>query len=652
MTTKQWFCIRTSIAEAVPQLNDAVAWDSERDDEGTWTFTVFDAVADLGDLVWSLVFGGSALREDEDYTVRKNVYNMGIDFIEYLFNGSGNYYGTVHATVYRGAVVSIADADVSVTNATYTGKDIEPEVTVTLGGKKLVRNKDYSVEYKNNKNAGTASVIVTGIGAYEGTAPGSFTIARAAIAVPKAANATYDGKAHTGVAAGTGYALSGTTSATNAGTYKPTATPDANHKWTDGTTAAKTIEWSIARASVAVPKAANATYDGKAHTGVAAGAGYALAGTTSATNAGTYKPTATPDSNHKWADGTTTAKTVEWSIARASVAVPKATNATYDGKAHTGVAAGTGYALSGSASATNAGTYKATATLDSNHKWSDGTTSAKTVEWKIAKAASSISLAAQTKTYTGKALTHSGKVTKSGSAGKVTYAYYSDAKCTKAVAAANVKAAGTYYVKAILAADANHNGASATAKLTVAKAASSISLAAQTKNYTGKALAYTGKVTKSGSAGKVTYAYYSDAKCTKSVKAANVKAAGTYYVKATLAADANHKAATSAAVKLTIAKAAQPMAAKVVARTASFKTLKSKSVTVTVPLSVTKAQGKLTYAKVSGDACLTINKTTGKVTVKKGTKKGTYTIKIRVSAAGNKNYKAGTKTVDCKVTVK
>ena len=243
-------------------------------------------------------------------------------------------------------------------------------------------------------------------------------------------------------------------------------------------------------------------------------------------------------------------------------------------------------------------------------------------------------------------------MTKSGSAGKVTYAYYSDAKCTKAVAAANVKAAGTYHVKAILAADANHNGASATTKFTVAKAASSISIAAQTKTYTGKALTYSGKVTKSGSAGKVTYAYYSDAKCTKSVKAANVKAAGTYYVKATLAADANHKGVTSAAVKLTIAKAAQPMAAKAVARTASLKTLKSKSVTVAVPLSVTKAQGKLTYAKVSGDACLTINKTTGKVTVKKGTKKKTYTIKIKVTAAGNANYKAGSKTVICKVTVK
>ena len=101
-----------------------------------------------------------------------------------------------------------------------------------------------------------------------------------------------------------------------------------------------------------------------------------------------------------------------------------------------------------------------------------------------------------------------------------------------------------------------------------------------------------------------------------------------------------------------LAKAAQPMAAKVVARTASFKTLKSKSVTVTVPLSVTKAQGKLTHAKVSGDACLTINKTTGKVTVKKGTKKKTYTIKIKVTAVGNANYKAGSKTVICKVTVK
>ena len=40
----------------------------------------------------------------------------------------------------------------------------------------------------------------------------------------------------------------------------------------------------------------------------------------------------------------------------------------------------------------------------------------------------------------------------------------------------------------------------------------------------------------------------------------------------------------------------------------------------------------------------------GKVTVKKGLKKGTY--KVKVKAAGNKNYKAATKTVTFKIKVK
>ncbi|MBR3317586.1 MAG: hypothetical protein IKG21_07210 [Atopobiaceae bacterium] len=47
-----------------------------------------------------------------------------------------------------------------------------------------------------------------------------------------------------------------------------------------------------------------------------------------------------------------------------------------------------------------------------------------------------------------------------------------------------------------------------------------------------------------------------------------------------------------------------------------------------------------------------MSKATGKVTVKKGTKKGTYAINIKVTAAGNASYKAGSKTVACKVVVK
>ena len=50
-----------------------------------------------------------------------------------------------------------------------------------------------------------------------------------------------------------------------------------------------------------------------------------------------------------------------------------------------GVAPGEGYTLSGDARATDPGTYTATATLDENHVWSDGTTDPKTISWSIVK---------------------------------------------------------------------------------------------------------------------------------------------------------------------------------------------------------------------------------------------------------------------------
>ena len=246
-------------------------------------------------------------------------------------------------------------------------------------------------------------------------------------------------------------------------------------------------------------------------------------------------------------------------------------------------------------------------------------------------------------------------MTRSGSSGALTYRYYADAGCTKAVAASSVRDAGTYYVRATVAADANHEAAtSAAARLTVAKAASSVKLAAQANTYTGKALAYGGKVTRSGSAGAFTYRYYSDAGCTKAVKASSVKGAGTYYVRATVAADANHKAATSAAAKLVVKRAANPLSVKAVARTAKLSAVSKKATVVARPLSVAnKAKSRLTYAKAKGSAsCLAVDKTTGKVTVRKGTKKGTYAIKIKVTAAKTANHNAASKTVTAKVTVK
>ena len=64
------------------------------------------------------------------------------------------------------------------------------------------------------------------------------------------------------------------------------------------------------------------------------------------------------------------------------------------------------------------------------------------------------------------------------------------------------------------------------------------------------------------------------------------------------------------------------------------------------------SKGKLTYKKLSGSSAITINSTTGKLTVKKGVKKGTYKAKIKISAAAKGNYKAGSKTVTVTVKVK
>ncbi len=74
--------------------------------------------------------------------------------------------------------------------------------------------------------------------------------------------------------------------------------------------------------------------------------------------------------------------------AKSSVEAPAAVSGLiYTGEEQTGVTAGEGYTLSGTTSATNAGTYTAAAALNYGYIWADGTEADKTVEWVIAKAA-------------------------------------------------------------------------------------------------------------------------------------------------------------------------------------------------------------------------------------------------------------------------
>ena len=64
-------------------------------------------------------------------------------------------------------------------SVTYTGSAKKPSVTVKDGDYTLVEDKDYTVTYSNNTNAGTATATVTGKGNYTGSVSKNFTINKA-----------------------------------------------------------------------------------------------------------------------------------------------------------------------------------------------------------------------------------------------------------------------------------------------------------------------------------------------------------------------------------------------------------------------------------------------------------------------------------------
>lgn len=116
--------------------------------------------------------------------------------------------------------------------------------------------------------------------------------------------------------------LGGVTTGTNAGTYTATFTPKGRYKWADGTQTAKEVTWTINAATMTIPTQSNSlTYTGSAQSptwNIYDSGKMTLGGTASGTNAGSYNATFTPKTNYKWADGSTGAKTVAWSIAKAA----------------------------------------------------------------------------------------------------------------------------------------------------------------------------------------------------------------------------------------------------------------------------------------------------------------------------------------------
>ena len=129
-----------------------------------------------------------------------------------------------------------------------------------------------------------------------------------------------------------------------------------------------------------------------------------------------------------------------------------------------------------------------------------------------------------------------------------------------------------------------------------------------------------------------------------------IKAAGTAKITIAAKATSSYKAATKT-LTVKVAKAAPVLKTKITSKNVSYSALRKKAQAFTLGTSVT-SKGKLTYAKTAGNSAFTVNKTNGKITVKKGLKKGTYKIKVKISAKATANYNAGTKTVLVTVRVK
>ncbi len=113
------------------------------------------------------------------------------------------------------------------------------------------------------------------------------------------------------------------------------------------------------------------------------------------------------------------------------------------------------------------------------------------------------------------------------------------------------------------------------------------------------------------------------------------------------------KYARSTKVTFKINKAKNTLAVSTKKTNIKYSKLKKQKKTISASkvFKIKESIGEVTYKKKSGNKKITVSKS-GKITIKKGLKKGTYKIKVKVTAAGDKNHKAGTKAVTLTIYVK
>ena len=237
------------------------------------------------------------------------------------------------------------------------------------------------------------------------TENGKVTVERAKTAKePTKTDRTYTGEAQNGYTnAGTHVTLSETSSVTDVGNYQFKATPESNYAWEDGSTDAKTYEWSIgkAEAKITVDQTAIVKTYGEAIVLPTATStfGEVVCDKTAAdlVNVGSYTVTYSVAGTSNY-DGDT--KTVSVTINQLAVNEPSVTGTyTYTGKEQTATVTGKAVYMTetGDVKGTNAGDYTITYTPDGNHCWADGSDG--TVTWSIGKAALTATADSKTVTY-------------------------------------------------------------------------------------------------------------------------------------------------------------------------------------------------------------------------------------------------------------
>ena len=194
----------------------------------------------------------------------------------------------------------------------------------------------------------------------------------------------------------------GTISATASGDYSVTfkLKSTANTCWQDNSVADVVINWTIKKANVAKPTAATTifTYNGNAKTLQVTGydSNYMnRTGDVTATNAGDYSVTFSlknPD-RVKWEDDSTADVVINWKIEPQKLSAAQSTFAqigtlTFNNQNQTPTIQNfdaTYHTISGTQSAKNSGSYEVQIAPKTNYVFSDGSSSAKIVTWKIEK---------------------------------------------------------------------------------------------------------------------------------------------------------------------------------------------------------------------------------------------------------------------------